>query len=440
MEETQLVTAKDLDSCFDLCVLGLGYIGLPTAVVFAQSGLRVLGVDINADRVRDIGQGTLRIDEPGLKEALDSAMKQGCLRTSTDVQPARHFLIAVPTPLKDDKTADVSNIWAAAEAIAPVLSRGDLVILESTSPPGTTKALRDYLADLRKDLNFDSGKEECVSIAYCPERVMPGRILNEFATNSRVVGGIDTEATERAAHLYSLATKSEVLKTDAPTAEMVKLAENAYRDVNIAFANELSMLAAEHDVDAWELVQLANNHPRVNILNPGPGVGGHCIAVDPWFLASTSDNAPLIETARGVNNGKTRWVVEEISCEIVNGAWEEIVFYGVTYKADVDDLRESPALAVVDKCLQRFPDKRFFVVDPMVKREAHEVSAIRNAELVTAFEAGGAGVLHVLLVAHSAFETMEVFADSTAKVLDFVGLRSSRRFKLLGSGELGKVH
>lgn len=421
-----MATAKDLDSRFDLCVLGLGYIGLPTAVVFAQAGMRVLGVDINADRVRDIGEGTLHIEEPGLKEALDNAMKEDRLTVSTDAQPAKNFLIAVPTPLKEDKSADVSNIWAAAQAIAPVLTLGDLVILESTSPPGTTKALRNYLADLRKDLNFDSEEEESVSVAYCPERVMPGRVLNEFATNSRVVGGIDAEATERAAHLYSQATKSQVLKTDAPTAEMVKLAENAYRDVNIAFANELSMLAAEHDVDAWELVQLANNHPRVNILNPGPGVGGHCIAVDPWFLANTSDNAPLIETARGVNDGKTRWVVEEISREIVNGAWDEVVFYGVTYKPDVDDLRESPALAVVDKCLQRFPDKRFFVVDPMVNREAHEVSTIQNAELVTASEAGDAGVLHVLLVAHSAFETIEVFADSRAKVLDFVGLRSSR--------------
>lgn len=426
MEEAQLPTVTDLDSRFDLCVLGLGYIGLPTAVVFAQSGMRVLGVDINADRVREIGTGTLRIDEPGLKEALDNAMKDERLSVSTDVQSARNFLIAVPTPLKEDKSADTSNIWAAAETIAPVLSPGDLVILESTSPPGTTKALCDHLASLRDDLNFGAEASRQVSVAYCPERVMPGRILNEFATNPRVVGGVDPEATEKAASLYARATSAEVLKTEASTAEMVKLAENAYRDVNIAFANELSMLAAEHDVNAWELVHLANNHPRVNILNPGPGVGGHCIAVDPWFLAGISDNAPLIETARGVNDGKTRWVVEEVSSEIVNGAWEEIVFYGVTYKADVDDLRESPALAVVDKCLQRFPDKRFFVVDPMVKREAHEVSAIRNAELVTAFEADVAGVLHVLLVAHSAFETMEVFADSTAKVLDFVGLRSSR--------------
>lgn len=419
-------TVTDLDSRFDLCVLGLGYIGLPTAVVFAQSGMRVLGVDINADRVHEIGAGTLRIDEPGLKDALNNALKDERLNVSTDVQPARNFLIAVPTPLKEDKSADTSSIWAAAETIAPVLSPGDLVILESTSPPGTTKALCDHLASLRDDLDFGAEASGHVSVAYCPERVMPGRVLNEFVTNPRVVGGVDPEATERAADLYARATSAEVLKTEASTAEMVKLAENAYRDVNIAFANELSMLAAEHDVDAWELVHLANNHPRVNILNPGPGVGGHCIAVDPWFLAGTSDNAPLIETARGVNDGKTRWVVEEVSKEILRGDWDEIIFYGVTYKPDVDDLRESPALSIVDECLRLFPEKRFFVVDPLVNGKVRDITVAKTAEAISGLDRGSTQVLHVVLVAHSAFKNMEAFADAGAKVLDFVGLRASR--------------
>lgn len=421
-----MATAIDPDSRLDLCVLGLGYIGLPTAVVFAQAGMRVLGVDIDADRVHHIHERTLLIDEPGLKEALDGSMDVGHLTVSTDVQPAKNFLIAVPTPLKADKTADISNIWAAAETIAPALSPEDLVILESTSPPGTTKALRDYLADLRKDLNFNSGEDANVSVAYCPERVMPGRILNEFATNPRVVGGIDTEATQKAAQLYSQATNSQVLKTDASTAEMVKLAENAYRDVNIAFANELSMLAAEHDVDAWELVKLANNHPRVNILNPGPGVGGHCIAVDPWFLASTSEHSPLIETARGVNDEKTQWVCETIADEIVRGEWDEIVLYGMTYKPDVDDLRESPALLIINQCLESFPDKSFVVVDPMVKPGVRGVPVAPNAAFVSGIENANPKALQVVLVGHSTFKNMEVFADSEAKVLDFVGLRSSR--------------
>ncbi len=421
-----MATALDPDSRLDLCVVGLGYIGLPTAVVFAQAGMRVLGVDIDADRVHHIHERTLLIDEPGLKEALDSAMDAGHLTVSTEVQEAKNFLIAVPTPLQADKSADTSNIWAAAETIAPVLLPGDLVILESTSPPGTTKALREYLADLRKDLNFNSGEDEKVSVAYCPERVMPGRILNEFATNPRVVGGIDAEATEKAAQLYAQATKTEVLKTDASTAEMVKLAENAYRDVNIAFANELSMLAAEHDVDAWELVRLANNHPRVNILNPGPGVGGHCIAVDPWFLAGMSENSPLIETARGVNDEKTKWVCEAIADEIVRGEWDEIVLYGMTYKPDVDDLRESPALSIINQCLESFPDKSFVVVDPMVKPGVRGVPVAPNAAFVSGTEEANPKALHVVLVGHSAFKNMEVFADSEARVLDFVGLRSSR--------------
>ena len=417
-----MATAIEPDSRLDLCVVGLGYIGLPTAVVFAQAGMRVLGVDIDADRVHHIHERTLLIDEPGLKEALDGSMDVGHLTVSTDVQPAKNFLIAVPTPLKADKTADISNIWAAAETIAPALSPEDLVILESTSPPGTTKALRDYLADLRKDLNFNSGEDANVSVAYCPERVMPGRILNEFATNPRVVGGIDTEATQKAAQLYSQATNSQVLKTDASTAEMVKLAENAYRDVNIAFANELSMLAAEHDVDAWELVRLANNHPRVNILNPGPGVGGHCIAVDPWFLAKAGHPAPLLETARSVNDEKTEWVIRRISKEMLDQRSDEIEFWGLTYKPDVDDLRGSPALSVVKKCAQHFPERKITVVDPFVRNMPEELESFGNVELRSEPSVLRPSCLRVILVAHSSFKQDNLVVGRDSKVLDFVGL------------------
>lgn len=340
------------DGVKKVCVLGLGYIGLPTAVVIASRGVDVVGVDVKPDVVNKINRGEIHIVEPDLDAVTARAVQQGLLRAATTPTSADIYLIAVPTPFHDGK-ADMEFVWTAARMIAPHLAAGSLVVLESTSPPGTTAKMVELLSEARPDLCFPGGDaDECdVHIAYCPERVLPGRVLTELVENSRVIGGITLACSKRAEELYRVFCRGELIVTDALTAEMCKLTENAFRDVNIAFANELSRVCDKIGINVWELVRLANHHPRVNILQPGPGVGGHCIAVDPWFIVEAAPEVtPLIRAARQVNDDKPRFVLGKIRTAVdevlADGRRPTVGLLGLAFKADVDDLRESPALAI----------------------------------------------------------------------------------------------
>jgi UDP-N-acetyl-D-mannosaminuronic acid dehydrogenase len=337
-----------------ICVIGLGYIGLPTAVVLASRGILIIGVDVNKDVVTKINRGEIHIVEPDLDAVTARAVQNGLLRAASAPAPADAFVIAVPTPFHDGK-ADLAYVRAAAASIAPVLKTGDLVVLESTSPPGTTEAMAAQLAALRPDLRFPAvDGEKCdVHVAYCPERVLPGRVLIELVENDRVIGGITSECSARAEELYRIFCTGSLLKTGVRTAEMCKLTENSFRDVGIAFANELSVICEKLGINVWELIRLANHHPRVNILQPGPGVGGHCIAVDPWFIvAAAPEESRLIRTAREVNDGKPAYVLDKIKAAIdgvrAAGAKPKVALLGLAFKPDVDDFRESPSLQIAE--------------------------------------------------------------------------------------------
>ena len=342
-------------------MIGLGYIGLPTATLFASRKKRVIGVDINQHAVDTINQGKIHIVEPELDMLVHSAVTEGYLRATTQPEPAAAFLIAVPTPFTDGHKPDLSYIEEAAKAIAPVLAKGNLVILESTSPVGTTEKLADWLAAARLDLSFpqQAGEEADIQIAYCPERVLPGRVVHELVANDRVIGGMTNKATEMACALYKTFVEGALVPTNARTAEMCKLTENSFRDVNIAFANELSIICDKLDINVWELIALANRHPRVNILQPGAGVGGHCIAVDPWFIVDTTPNeARLIHTAREVNDHKPEWVLDKVKVAIADVLSEQpnktmadvkVACLGLAFKPDIDDLRESPAVEITQQ-------------------------------------------------------------------------------------------
>ena len=328
-----------------ICVVGLGYIGLPSAAVFADNGVDVLGVDVNKDAVDSINRGEPHIVEPELDVLLRKVVSTGKLKASLTPESAEAFILAVPTPFKDGKQPDLAYVEAAAKSIAPVLKRGDLVILESTSPVGATEQLSLWLAEARPDLTFphDAGELSDIRVAHCPERVLPGQILREVVENDRIIGGITRKCAQMAMALYKIFVSGEVHLSNARTAEMAKLTENAFRDVNIAFANELSIICEGLDINVWQLIRLANLHPRVNILSPGPGVGGHCIAVDPWFIvASDPENSKLIATARAVNDGKPHFVVEKVRAKAKRIKNPVIACLGLSYKPDVDDLRESP--------------------------------------------------------------------------------------------------
>lgn len=327
-----------------ICVLGLGYIGLPTASTFATHGVRVVGVDVNARVVETLQNGGLHIHEPGLRTVVQAALKSGNLSISEQPDESDAFIIAVPTPFKEDKKADLSFVIAASEAIVPHLQAGNLVILESTSPPRTTI---DVVAPILEKSGLKAGRD--FFLAYSPERVLPGQILRELIDNARVVGGVDLASAEAGRDLYTQFVRGEIVLTDATTAEMVKLMENTYRDVNIAVANEFSRLANRFGVDVWEAIKLANRHPRVSILKPGPGVGGHCISVDPWFLVEAAPEiADLISTARRVNDGQPEFVVDLLNDALGELNGKCIAVLGLAYKANVDDLRESPAVEVAN--------------------------------------------------------------------------------------------
>lgn len=351
-----------------LCIVGLGYIGLPTAAAFADHGVEVLGLDVNAAVVDSVNAGKPHITEPDLDGLLRRVVQAGKLRASLKAEPADAFIIAVPTPFQGDHQPDVSYVEAACKTIAPVLRAGNLVVLESTSPVGTTEKISHWLAALRPDLTFphQNGELSDIRIAHCPERVLPGQILHEVINNARVIGGITRKCAHAAMALYKLFVKGECHLTSARTAELAKLTENSYRDVNIAFANELSVICDGLDVDVWELIRVANLHPRVNILRPGPGVGGHCIAVDPWFIvAADPKNARLIKTAREVNNAKPHFVIDKVTALAGKIKNPSIACLGLSYKPNIDDLRESPSVEIVE-ILAKAKIGEILVVEPHV--------------------------------------------------------------------------
>ncbi|KAF0809830.1 UDP-N-acetyl-D-mannosamine dehydrogenase [Alcanivorax sp. S71-1-4] len=396
----------------NICVVGLGYIGLPTATMFASRRKHVVGVDINQHAVDTISRGEIHIVEPDLDIAVHAAVKGGYLRATTVPEKADAFLIAVPTPFRKDDadtcdgvpTPDLSYIQAAVRSIAPVLEKGNLIILESTSPVGATERMAAWLADERPDLTFPQqvGDQADILIAHCPERVLPGRVMLELIDNDRIIGGMTPRCATAACQLYKEFVRGACLLTDARTAEMAKLTENAFRDVNIAFANELSMICEAEGINVWELIELANRHPRVNILQPGPGVGGHCIAVDPWFIVSRNpDTARLISTARRVNDLKPGWVlgkiVEELSALDGSDRRKKVGFYGLAFKADIDDTRESPAVKIVQEAA-RLLSADILVMDPYVKELP--ASLIPVCDLVEFEKVRGELDLLVVLVDH----------------------------------------
>lgn len=390
-------------------MIGLGYIGLPTAALIASRGCEVLGIDVSPSIVATLNSGKIHIVEAELDVLLSGAVASGRFRASLQPEPADVFMVAVPTPFKDDHQADLSYIEAAAKNIAPVLKKGDLMILESTSPVGTTEKLEQWLRTVRPDLSFpgNAGENSDIRLAYCPERVLPGRIIHELVTNDRIIGGMTPKCAEQAAAFYRLFVEGNCLTTSARTAEMVKLTENAFRDVNIAFANELSLICDRQGIDVWELIDLANCHPRVNILQPGPGVGGHCIAVDPWFIVEqTPDLAKLIHTARLVNDGKPRWVVEQVKAAASKLRNPKVACLGLSFKPDIDDLRESPALEIAAHLAHEI-DGLIYAVEPHVDALPSALSKYRNVEFMQTEAAIADADIVLLLVNHKTFLTLD---------------------------------
>jgi UDP-N-acetyl-D-mannosaminuronic acid dehydrogenase len=398
---------NDANSQYDVVVVGLGYIGLPTAAVIARSGSRVLGVDVNAHAVETISRGQIHIEEADLEELVADVVARGLLVPSLTPAPADIFVLAVPTPLRDGNVPDVSYVMAAVRSIAPVLKRGDTVIIESTSPVGTTEQARDLLETLRPDLSFphDGGEAADVALCYCPERVLPGRILIELEGNDRSIGGITPACAEKAADFYRRFVRGTCSVTSARTAEMVKLVENSFRDVNIAFANEISMVCDSVGLDVWEVIALANRHPRVDVLQPGPGVGGHCIAVDPWFIVhSDPERTPLIRTARTVNDGKVDYVVDRAARTLGERQDIRVACLGLAFKANIDDLRESPAVKVAELLAKRFGD-RVDIVEPHTQALPKAIEG-SGAQLVDLDTALGRCDLLLLLVDHREFHAL----------------------------------
>lgn len=392
-----------------VAIVGLGYIGLPTAVALATRGVEVVGVDVNEDTVKAVAHGELPFVEPDLAIGVSGAVSMGRLTATTQMPEADAFIIAVPTPFQDDHTADTSYIRAAAEAIAPHLRGGEIVILESTSPPGTALGLSQQLAGLRPDLAFPHAGEGMpdVFVAHCPERVLPGRIMVEMVTNDRVVGGITRRCAEKAAEIYRVFCQGEILLTDAASAEMAKLVENAYRDVNIAFANELSLVCEALKLDVWEVITMANRHPRVNILSPGPGVGGHCIAVDPWFIVGAAPElTPLIRMAREVNDRKPHHVASQVVAKSARFREPTIACLGLAFKANIDDMRESPAVEIVEDIASALPDVDIAVCEPYAHALPSRLSGLPNVSLRPVEAAVEEADIIVLLVDHDQFRAV----------------------------------
>lgn len=418
-----------------ICVLGLGYIGLPTASMFATHGSQVLGVDVNQEVVEILKNGEIHIEEPGLKTIVGAAIGSGNLQVSDSPGKCDVFIIAVPTPITADKKADLSYVVAAAESILPHLEAGNLVILEATSPPRTTE---DLLRPILERSGLKAGTD--FMLAYSPERVLPGRILHELAHNSRVIGGIDPASAQAGKVLYQCFVESEITLTDATTAEMVKLMENTYRDINIAAANEFSRLAETFQVDVWEAIAIANRHPRVEILQPGPGVGGHCISVDPWFFVEKApQEARLIHQARLVNDGQPAFVLQLLQEELGSLQGKTFAVLGLTYKPDVDDIRESPALEIVALLGEAGAKVKAF--DPFIAADSRDLDFLAASVEEACAEADGL----LLLVNHHQFDAIDPqavadllrgkFVLDTRSVIDRQAWRSAGfAVKLLGDG------
>jgi UDP-N-acetyl-D-mannosaminuronic acid dehydrogenase len=414
-----------------ISVVGLGYIGLPTAAVIASRRKKVIGVDISQHAVDTINEGKIHIVEPELDIVVHAAVKEDYLKATTIPEPADAFLIAVPTPFKGDHEPDLSYIESASKAIAPVLKRGDLVILESTSPVGATEQMAAWLAKARSDLTFPQshGEGSDIRIAHCPERVLPGHVVHELVENDRVVGGMTPACSKAAVELYQIFVQGQCIETSVRTAEMAKLTENSFRDVNIAFANELSIICDPLGIDVWELISLANHHPRVNILQPGPGVGGHCIAVDPWFIVSQSpEQARLIRTAREVNESKPEWVLDKIKLALADVLQLQpnktardirIALFGLAFKADIDDLRESPALSISEQVADTHPGT-ILVVEPNIDTLPKGLSG--KSELVGLDTALQQADIVVMLVDHKEFKAVSLELLDSHKVVDTRGI------------------
>lgn len=411
-----------------ISVIGLGYIGLPTAATIASRGIDVVGVDVNERAVSLINQGQVHFIEPDLDMLVRAAVTTGRLRAVTVPEPAEAFIVAVPTPLAADKRPDLSYIDAAMGSIAPVLEPGNLVVLESTSPVGTTAQIAGRLAELRPDLTFphQAGERSDIRIAYCPERILPGRMVLELVENDRIVGGLTAACASRADELYKTFVTGSCFLTDASSAELVKLTENAYRDVNIAFANELSVICDRLGIDVWRVIELANRHPRVNILQPGPGVGGHCIAVDPWFIVdSVPEMARLIRTARTVNDDKPHQVIDRIRRHAKRFKDPVVACLGLSYKANVDDLRESPALEIVAQLAAERVGK-VLAVEPHVDALPPELAGRDGLEFTDVRSALARADIAVLLVDHAAFRSIEAGQLLNKIVIDTRGFWRDR--------------
>jgi UDP-N-acetyl-D-mannosaminuronic acid dehydrogenase len=406
-----------------VAVIGLGYIGLPTAALIARSGCKVLGVDVSAHVVETVNSGRIHIEEVDLDGLVQGVVARGDLRASTTVEPSDVFVIAVPTPVSANHAPDISYVLKAAGSIAPVLKAGDLVILESTSPVGTTEQMCKVIADLRPDLKVPGQTSDVADIfvSYCPERVLPGRILIELVNNDRCIGGITPRCARKAMTFYRQFVRGECITTNAKAAEMVKLVENSYRDVNIAFANELSVISDGMGIDVWEVIRLANRHPRVNILQPGPGVGGHCIAVDPWFIVhGDPENSRLIRTAREVNDAKTDYVIDRASQMIDEMPGATIACLGLAFKPNIDDFRESPAVKVAAKLARRYGD-RVRLVEPFARELPMEFAGTQ-AKLIDLDTAIAECPIFVVLVDHDEFKSVPLDERSDKLVYDTRGI------------------
>lgn len=409
-------------------IIGLGYIGLPTAAVLASRGVNVIGVDVNPEIVATINEGRIHIVEPELDVLVHGAVHAGKLRAYTKPQKAQAFLIAVPTPITPDHQPDMTYVEKATRSIAPALEKGNLVVLESTSPVGSTELMARWLSEERPDLTFphQAGEAADVNIAYCPERVLPGAVVHELVRNDRVIGGMTHRCATRARDLYRTFVQGDCLISDAKTAEMTKLTENAFRDVNIAFANELSLICDKIGIDVWDLISLANRHPRVNILRPGPGVGGHCIAIDPWFIvASAPEQARLIRQSREVNDHKPEWVIGKVREAIARlkrtKSNVSVACLGVAFKANIDDLRESPSLGIAESLAQD-KDTQILVVEPYIKQLPDALNSRSNVKLLALAEALDNADVVVLLVDHDDFRGIDADALKGKVIIDTRGM------------------
>jgi len=416
-----------------ISMIGLGYIGLPTAALFASRKKKVIGVDLSPHVVQIINRGEIHIVEPELDMIVHAAVTEGFLKASLTPEPADAFVVAVPTPFMDDHKPDLSYIESAAKMIAPVLAKRNLVILESTSPVGATEKMAAWLAEARPDLSFphQAGEDADIQVAHCPERVLPGKVVHELVENDRVIGGMSNKASEMAIALYRTFVEGKLIVTNARTAEMCKLTENSFRDVNIAFANELSIICDKLDVNVWELISLANHHPRVNILQPGAGVGGHCIAVDPWFIVDTTpDEARIIRMAREINDFKPNWVVEKVKAAIIDTLAAnpdksikdvKVACLGLAFKPDIDDLRESPAVEITREISET--GCQVLAVEPNLDDIPDNLD-ISNLSLVTLDDALNNADIICVIVKHKQFNEAAEEIKKRSQVIDTVGLLS----------------